>query len=116
LVIIEPLTIIRIANINPAIGTPVCCNGILVVSAFKVLVELFIALLPSIFMDTVVNGLVTKFNWFTAVSVAILVTVVPATELVGVTNNTNVALEPFTRVPTFHIPYSSCTVIRTLSC
>ena len=41
--IIDPLTIIRIANINPAIGTPVCCNGILVVSAFKVLVELLIA-------------------------------------------------------------------------
>ena len=61
--IIDPLTIIRIANINPAIGTPVCCNDILVVSAIKVFVELFIAffpLLPNTLMDTEVNGLFIK--------------------------------------------------------
>jgi hypothetical protein len=39
--IIAPPKTIRIASINPAIGTPVCCNGIVFVSAFIVAVELF---------------------------------------------------------------------------
>ena len=35
----DPPKTIRIASINPAIGTPVCCIGIVVVTAFTVVVE-----------------------------------------------------------------------------
>ncbi len=60
--------------------------------------------LVNVTLDTGVVGTTTVALAFWPVLVAVLVTVVPATEAVGVTNSCNIALAPLISVPTFHIP------------
>ena len=55
-------------------------------------------------LDTGVVGTTTVALAFCPDVVALLTTVVPATEAVGVTNSCNIALAPLASVPTFHIP------------